>query len=148
MCRMAYSSEDMRISVVIRNGLKQMVRKEVLNALHSGCRGTFGIRQETGETERAILLARAYRRGLQLVSNLFNMCSKEITCQRNKAKLQGIHPGYPLQLVAMDLLGPLPESTNKNFYVLVVADYTEAYALPNQEARILASKLVKEFSPC
>ena len=79
MCRMAYSSEDMRISVVIRNGLKQMVRKEVLNALHSGCRGTFGIRQDTGET---ILLARAYRRGSQLVSNLFNMCSKEITCPK------------------------------------------------------------------
>ena len=49
----------------------------------------------------------------------------------------------------MDLLGPLPESTNKISYVLVVTDYftryTEAYALPNQEARTVASKLVKEF---
>ena len=49
----------------------------------------------------------------------------------------------------MDLLGPLPESTCKNSYVLVVSDYftryTEAYALPNQEARTVANKLVNEF---
>ena len=39
--------------------------------------------------------------------------------------------GYPLQLVAMNLLGPLPENSSKNSYVLVVSDYftkyTEAY---------------------
>jgi len=68
---------------------------------------------------------------------------------RNKAALESVHPGYPLQLVAMDLLGPLPESTCKNSFVLVVSDYftryTEAYALPNQEARTVANKLVNEF---
>lgn len=83
-------------------------------------------------------------------------CQTCLTCAarkspapRNKAKLVSIYPGYPLQLVAMDLLGPLPESTNKNSYVLVVTDYftryTEAYALPNQEARTVACKLVNEF---
>jgi len=49
----------------------------------------------------------------------------------------------------MDLLGPLPQSSNKNSYVLVVTDYftryTEAYALPNQEAKTVAGKLVNEF---
>jgi len=49
----------------------------------------------------------------------------------------------------MDLLGPLPESPSKNSYVLVVSDYftryTEAYALPNQEAITVANKLVNEF---
>ena len=49
----------------------------------------------------------------------------------------------------MDILGPLPESINKNSYVLVVSDYftryTEAYALPNQEAKTVAHKLVNEF---
>jgi len=57
---------------------------------------------------------------------------------KKKAKLTSIKPGYPLQLVAVDILGPLPESNHKNSYVLVVSDYftrsTEAYALPNQEA--------------
>ena len=68
---------------------------------------------------------------------------------KQRAKLTNILPSYPLQLVAMDLLGPLPESSQKNSYVLVVSDYftrwTEAYALPNQEAGTVAKKLVDEF---
>ena len=46
-----------------------------------------------------------------------------------------ITAGYPMQIVAADLLGPLPESENGNSYILVVADYftrwMEAFALPN-----------------
>ena len=49
----------------------------------------------------------------------------------------------------MDILGPLPQSPHKNSYVLVVSDYftrwNEAYALPNQEAEMVAHKLVDEF---
>ena len=54
-----------------------------------------------------------------------------------------------MQLVAIDILGPLLESTQKNSNILVVADYftrwTEAYALPNQEAGTVARKVVDEF---
>ena len=53
-----------------------------------------------------------------------------------------------MQIVAVDLLGPLPESENGNSYILVVADYftrwMEAFALPNQEATTVANKLVDE----
>ena len=60
-----------------------------------------------------------------------------------------IMTGYPMQVVAMDILGPLPESPAGNTHVLVVADYftqwTEAYAIPNQEATTVAQKLVDEF---
>lgn len=49
----------------------------------------------------------------------------------------------------MDILGPFPESPSGNTYILVVADYftrwTEAYAIPNQEATTVARKLVDEF---
>ena len=128
----------------------QTLRKEVMNALHSGyAGGHLGENKMLGK-----LKERFYWPGH--TEEVRSWCQSCLTCaarkspvQRNKAKLQGIHPGYPMQLVAMDLLGPLPESTNKNSYVLVVADYftryTEAYALPNQEARTVASKLVKEF---
>ena len=41
-------------------------------------------------------------------------------------------------MVAMDIVGPFPESPAGNTHILVIADYfkrwTEAYALPNQEA--------------
>ena len=54
-----------------------------------------------------------------------------------------------MQIVATDILGPFPESRAGNTYVLVVADYftrwTEAYAIPNQEAATVAKKLTDEF---
>ena len=57
--------------------------------------------------------------------------------------------GYLLQLVAMDILGPFPESEAGNSYILVVTDYftrwTEAYPIPNQEATTVAKKLTDEF---
>ena len=52
-------------------------------------------------------------------------------------------------------MGPLPESTSGNSYVLVVSDYftkwVKVYAIPNQEASTVARKLMDEmfckFSP-
>lgn len=60
-----------------------------------------------------------------------------------------------MQVVAVDILGPLPESTAGNSYILVAGDYftkwLEAYAIPNQEAVTVARKLVNQmfcrFSP-
>ena len=60
-----------------------------------------------------------------------------------------------MQVVAVDIMGPLPESENGNRYVLVAGDYftkwMEAYAIPDQEATTVAQKLTDEmfcrFSP-
>jgi transposase InsO family protein len=60
-----------------------------------------------------------------------------------------------MQIVAVDILGPLPNCPAGNRYVLVAMDYftkwAEAYAIPNQEATTVANKLVNEmflrFSP-
>ena len=54
-----------------------------------------------------------------------------------------------MQIIATDLVGPLPESDNGNQYILVVADYftrwVEAFPLPNQEASTIATKLVEHI---
>ena len=58
-----------------------------------------------------------------------------------------------MQVVAVDILGPLPETEQGNRYVLVIGDYftkwMEAHA--NQEATTVAQKLTDEmfchFSP-
>ena len=54
-----------------------------------------------------------------------------------------------MQLVAVDILGPLPESPAGNSYVLVAGDYftrwMEAYPIPNQEAITVAKKLTDEL---
>jgi transposase InsO family protein len=60
-----------------------------------------------------------------------------------------------MQLVAVDIMGPLLESKEGNSYILVVADYftrwSEAFAIPNQEAstvaQLLTDKVFFRFSP-
>ena len=91
-----------------------------------------------------------------------NWCRTCEACQtrksapkRNHAPLQTIKTGYPMQVVAVDIMGPLPESKAGNRYVLVAGDYftkwAEVYAIPNQEATTVAQKLTDEmfcrFSP-
>ena len=54
-----------------------------------------------------------------------------------------------MERIAIDILGPLPETPRKNKFTLVVSDYfaklTESYPIPNQEATTVAEKLMSEF---
>ena len=57
--------------------------------------------------------------------------------------------GYPMEKIAMDIIGLLPTTENGNRFILVVIDYfsrwPEAYAIPNQKAHTVAEKLVQEW---
>ena len=57
--------------------------------------------------------------------------------------------GFPIEVIAIDLLGPFFESDSGNKSVLVVLDsfseWMEAYPLPNIEAKTIAEKLVLQF---
>ena len=54
-----------------------------------------------------------------------------------------------MKRIAIDILGPLPETTRKDKFILLVSDYfskwTESYPILNQEATTVAEKLVSEF---
>lgn len=54
-----------------------------------------------------------------------------------------------MQLVAVDIMGPFPESKEGTSYIMVVADYftrwMEAYPIPNQEESTVAQRLADEF---
>ena len=60
-----------------------------------------------------------------------------------------------MHLVAANIVGPFPESSSRNSYILVAVNYStrwvEAYPIPRQEAPVVARKLVDEmfcrFSP-
>ena len=51
--------------------------------------------------------------------------------------------------IAIDILGPLPETPQINKLILVVSHYftkwTEIYTMPNQEATTVAEKRLSEF---
>lgn len=89
-------------------------------------------------------------------------CKTCASCATNKspstnarAPLQTITAGHPMQVIAVDITGPFPESEAGNRYVVVVGDYftrwMECFAIPDQEAEAVARKLVDEvfchFSP-
>ena len=69
--------------------------------------------------------------------------------KKNRAPMKTYNVGAPMEIVALDVLGPLPESEQGNRHILVIADYftkwTESHPMPNQEATTVAKLLVEEF---
>ena len=77
-----------------------------------------------------------------------------LTCQRYKepgrkarGKLHQYIVGVPFERVAMDIVGPLPQSDRGNLYILVICDYftkfVEAFALPDQQAETVATAFLE-----
>ena len=68
---------------------------------------------------------------------------------KNRTSPQSIKVGCPLELVAVDIVDPLPESDNGNAYILVVVGYftrwMESYPIPNQEAVTVTKVTTNEF---
>ena len=58
-------------------------------------------------------------------------------------------PVAPMEMTAMDILGPFKESIDGNKYILVFSDYftrwPEAYAIPNQTAETIAQIFVEKI---
>ena len=73
---------------------------------------------------------------------------KAITPTR-RAPLLTSRVGYPMERVAMDVLGPLPVSNRNNKYIVIIGDYytkwVEVFPLPNQEAKTVARVFFDEF---
>ena len=72
-----------------------------------------------------------------------NWCGKCAVCSPTyllRTPFTNIKSGTPMQFVAVDILGPLPESEAGNTYILVASDdftcWVEAYPMPNQEASL------------
>ena len=73
--------------------------------------------------------------------------------KRQKVNLkEGKHvpkiPGFPGEVINVDLVGPMPESNGKK-YILTCQDgftrYSRAWAIPNKEAMTVATKLIDEY---
>ena len=66
-----------------------------------------------------------------------------------RASLADFRVGAPLDRVAVDLMGPLPETSRGNRCILVTVDYfirwVEAFPLPNQKAQTVAHSILWDF---
>ena len=140
------------LQLVIPSSLREEVLREIHQRVVSGHLGEQKMLHQIKE--------RFYWPGM--AKDVRNWCRTCASCATNKspstqacAPLQTITAGHPMQIIAVDITGPFPESEAGNRYVLVVGDYftrwMECFAIPDQEAETVARKLVDEvfcrFSP-
>ena len=80
-------------------------------------------------------------------------CEECTECQKKqkpkasqKAPMKTYNVGAPMERIAIDFMGPLPETKQGNKHILCVVDYftkwVTAIPLPNQEAKTVADALV------
>ena len=127
-----------------------VLKSEVLCDIHEGILGGhLGVDKSLGK-----LKERFYWPGH--FNDVKHWCSTCVSCAtrkpggpKRKGPLQPVIVGYPLQLVAVDILGPLPETSGGNSYILVAEDYftrwLEAWPIPNQETKTIARILLNEM---
>lgn len=137
---------DTRTQTVVPSEL----RKEVLADLHEGTLGGhLGMDKTLSRLKERFFWPGHYNDVREWCRNCSVCASRKSPTTRPRAPLEPIVTSRPMQLVAVDIVGPFPETESGNLYILVVADYftryTEAYAIPNQEATTVANKLVNEF---
>lgn len=125
-------------------------RKKILEQLHNNRTAGHLGRDKTISS----IKQRYYWVGLN--SDVQRWCLQCDQCARRKpgpgvgtSELKSSKIGFPLERIAIDILGPLQTTSNGNEYIMVVGDYfskwKEAYALPNHTAYTVADKLCTEF---
>ena len=150
LCR-EYETED-GTSSFLQLCLPRKLVSQVLQLLHDSPTSEHLGVQKTSERVQARYYWKGWR---QEVEDHCRSCKK---CgERNapgklpRARLGACPSGYPMERVAMDVVGPLPKTNCGNRFILVVNDYftkwPEAYAITNNAAETIARKLVEKWIP-
>lgn len=87
-------------------------------------------------------------RDIKNFSNSCKQCIERKGFKITKSPIQNFNtPSQPMELISLDVLGPLPMSEQGNKYILTVIDhftkYSVLFALPNITARTVAQKLLE-----
>ena len=131
--------------------LPEKMRKEVVQELHGGkSSGHLGMKKTTGKVRMRFYWV-GMDADIRSVVRKCDVCARRKTpLKKRKAPLQQESVGAPMERVALDVVGPLPETERGNKYILVVGDYfskwMEAYPIPDQTAQTVAEKFVNEFT--
>ena len=143
-----YPSEpNPRYQLVVPRCMMTGILHELHNNQFGG--GHLGVYKTTRKVR-----ARYYWAGLKEDTNIWVKCCESCSARKHppktrQAPLESIITSYPMERVAIDILGPLPLTERGNKYILVAQEYftkwVEAYAIPNQESETILQKLVDEF---
>ena len=127
----------------------QPLRDEVLEEIHAGIMAGHLGEEKTLQQLKKRFYWPGHSRDMKIWCQRCATCaSRKSPAPKNCAPLHTVSAGSPMQIIAVDIMGPLPESWRKNSYVLVMADYftkwIEVFAICDQEAGTVAQKLVDE----
>ena len=68
--------------------------------------------------------------------------------QKHRHSLTKWKPSHPFWRISLDIMGPLPESQVKKYFLLIADQFSkwyEAVALPNQDAKTVAKAFVEQW---
>ena len=129
--------------MIVPTQLQSQVLREIHGGRLSGHLGEAKMLHKTRE--------RFYWPGmLRSVSDWCRICpscaARKRPSQKRCGPLPNLKAGYPLEVIAMDIVGPFPISKSGSKYILVVSDYftrwVEAFSIPSQDAVTVANRIV------
>ena len=117
----------------------QALRQEILHQLHNHkTSGHLGVRRTLCKVRERFYWP-GYKQDITRWVSKCKVCSSHKAGHMpKKAPLKQDFISAPMEKIACDIVGPLPESEKHNNHILMVSDYytkyVEAYALPDQTA--------------
>jgi len=136
---MAHFNEGYRIVI------PKSLRNHLLQQYHSGpLGGHLSARKIQNRLHQKYFWPFMKREIIEYINNCDICNSRRGTGTKIKVPLQPIPvPSSPMETIAMDVIGPLPETSKGNKYILMVTDlltkYCEAFDMPDQKTTTVAT---------
>ncbi|CAC5378633.1 unnamed protein product [Mytilus coruscus] len=116
----------------------EQIRNFIFQQLHCTKYSAHFGRDKTLDLIKKIFYLPNMSDSIKLWINSCDICAKgKPGPEKGKSPLKSSVSTYPLDRIAIDIIGPLPITTGGNEYIMVVEDYftkwTESYAIPNHQ---------------
>ena len=122
--------------------LPKTAREDILRQIHDSPSGGHYDENKTLDKVRQRYYWAKCSNDVKLWCRLCHVCTAKKGAKKGRSPLQQYDEGCPLERVAMDFMGPFPETESGNRHLLVIMDY-----FTNQEAVTVANVLVNEYIP-
>ena len=104
--------------------IPRRLREEVLEEVHAGTMSCHLGEDKTFARLREEFFWPGYSNAVkEWCKTCVNCAARKSPTRKRRGPLQNILTGYPMQMVATDIMGPFPITTNGNKYILVASDY-------------------------